>query len=64
MFTLSYRRYFIRFSDDYIRDIFSLYSTYKSVKKKIRDYIKILSFLYEKIKRVLRRAREILEIID
>ena len=63
MLDLSYRRYFIRFSDNYIKDRFSLYFTYKSAKKRIRDYVKILFFLREKIRRILRRTREIFEII-
>ena len=54
----------MRFDNDYTRNKSSLYSTCKSVKKKIRDYIKILSFLREKIKRALRYTREILEIIE
>ena len=52
---LSYYRYFIRFSDDYIRDKSSLYVIYKSIKKKIRDYVKIFIFLYRKIRKILRR---------
>ena len=36
MLNLSYYRYFVRFSDNYIRDKFSLYVVYKSVKKKFK----------------------------
>ena len=53
----------MRFDNDYTRNKSSLYSTCKSVKKKIRDYIKILSFLREKIKRALRYIYKIFEII-
>ena len=35
MLDLFYRRYFVRFSDNYIRDKSSFYVIYKSVKKKI-----------------------------
>ena len=62
MLDLSYRRYFVRFSDDYIRDKSSLYLTCKSAKKRIRDCVKISSFLREKVRRALRRTREALEI--
>ena len=63
MLEFSYYRYFIRFSDDYIRDKSSLYAIYKSAKKRIRDYVKISIFLYKKIKKILRRFENVVEII-
>ena len=64
MLDLSYRRYFIRFNDKYVRDKSSFYAIYKSAKKRIRASIKILSFLREKIRSVLYRTRDIFKIID